>query len=284
VPEAPVVEEVGPEWTRKPLPLPNPALLPRMATMPPGVADHKEPAGVQASGRSGVLPAGKETASAARSAGSSVSGAPGAPVPGVPVEGAAKSAPAAEPAVHVPPPAPNGTGAGVTAEAPLRIKLAANRGSEGRYRRGEWVVLRMTASAPCYAALYRVGASGEVKQALAPEEKPAGSYGVAIKAGDYGAGEEWVVAVASAEPLPESQVIALLQTRPETVPDGPALNAVLAHLIEGREAEAMPSTAPEAWSYAMVVARYEVVEPAPATGTKGAAATRGAVSDLVPGQ
>jgi hypothetical protein len=98
-----------------------------------------------------------------------------------------------------------------------------------------------------------------VKQALAPEEKPAGSYGVAIKAGDYGTGEEWVVAIASVQPLPESQVIALLRARPETVPDGPALNAVLAHLTEGREAEAMPSTAPEPWGYAMVVARYEII-------------------------
>jgi hypothetical protein len=170
-------------------------------------------------------------------------------------------------------------GAAVTADAPLRLSLGTSRRQDARYRPGEWVVLRLSASAPCYAAVYRVGASGEVKQALAPEEKPAGSYGLALKAGEFGVGEEWVIAVASVQPLSASEVLALLRAHPEACPDADALNAVLTHAGSGVDGEAPVAEPVEAWGAAVAVARYEVMDRSASAGPGAGASGRGDDAD-----
>jgi hypothetical protein len=163
--------------------------------------------------------------------------------------------------------------AGPSPDTPLRLQVSTNRAEAVGYSRSEWVVLRLTASAPCLAAVYRVGTSGSVTQIMLPEEKPAGSYGLAVKAGEDGLGREWVIAVTSLRRLSAAETAALLRSQPELVAEGEALNALLLYL-ESRKGPEEPALALEPWQSAVAVVGYAVVDRA-AVGEKGPDADAG---------
>jgi hypothetical protein len=94
----------------------------------------------------------------------------------------------------------------VTAEKPLALHVALKASS---YRTGEPVAARVTANAACYAALIRVDAAGKATTVF-QTSRPSKDFTCLLKAGP-GAGSEYLLAVASVQPLTAADVAAALR-------------------------------------------------------------------------
>ena len=94
----------------------------------------------------------------------------------------------------------------VTAEKPLalRVSLKANT-----YRPGEAVAARVSSNAACYAALIRVDSAGKATTVF-QTSRPGKDFTCLLKAGP-GAGPEYLLAVASTQPLTAADVAAALR-------------------------------------------------------------------------
>jgi len=94
----------------------------------------------------------------------------------------------------------------VSAEKPLALHVALKGSS---YRTGEAVAARVTANAACYAALIRVDAAGKATTVF-QTTRPSKDFTCLLKAGP-GAGPEYLLAVASVQPLTAADMAAALR-------------------------------------------------------------------------
>jgi hypothetical protein len=94
----------------------------------------------------------------------------------------------------------------VSAEKPLSLHVAIKGSS---YRTGEPVTARVSANAACYAALVRVDASGKATTVF-QTARPSKDFTCLLKAGP-GAGPEYLLAVASVQPLTAADLAAALR-------------------------------------------------------------------------
>jgi len=96
----------------------------------------------------------------------------------------------------------------VAADRPLGLRLSAGR--PGRTAQvGEMVPVHVSATAPCYAAVIRVDASGNASTVW-QSSSPSRSFSLALRAGPT-AGHEYLLAVASIHPLNGREVAGALR-------------------------------------------------------------------------
>jgi hypothetical protein len=94
----------------------------------------------------------------------------------------------------------------VTAEKPLALRVALKASS---FHTGDAVTARVSSNAACYAALIRVDAAGKATTVF-QTTRPGKDFTCLLKAGP-GAGSEYLLAVASTQPLTAADVAAALR-------------------------------------------------------------------------